>query len=69
MRTLFIVKCVLATFAKFDDVIRDKCGFLFLVKRVYVRFNYAINGDAFVSILVILHLIKALNSSNILLLH
>ena len=69
-----IIKGVLATYAKFDDVIRDKSGVLFIGNCTYVRFNYAINVYVFVNTLVILHLIKTLTSTisiniDILLLH
>ena len=57
MKVFCIMKSVLATYTKFDDAMRNKCGVLISVKRIYVHFNYAMN------IYVNLHLIRALNSS------
>lgn len=56
-------KPLLAGYTKFDEVTRDKCGVLFLVKHIYMRFKCALNIYVFVNASVIFHRIRALNRS------
>lgn len=58
-----IIGSAFATYAKSDDVMRNKCDVLFLIKCIYVPFNYAMNIYMFVNTLFILHLRRKLSSS------
>ena len=55
---IIIIESALSTYAKFDDVMREKYVVLFLVKHVCLLLNYTMNIYVFVNILVILHLLR-----------